>query len=213
MKSSFFAALAATLLLALSGAARADSYTDFWNAIAQDNARAVSALLAKGMDPNTVSPTGEPALIAALREKHPAVAQVLLDAPGLKPELTNPANEDALMIATIQGNEAAVRSLLERGAKPQRKGWTALHYAASTGRASIAELLIKHGAEVNAQSAAGVTPLMMAARDNHTQMVDELLAAGAKVDLCTDRGLNAAAFARSNGHARLAERLAAGNCA
>lgn len=215
MDSSFvrgFAALTLSLL-AWIPSAHADAYSDFWEAMRRDNGRALSALLAKGMDPNTVANNGDPALVAALRERSKEVTKVLLEAPGLKPDLASPSGETALMLAALHGNEAAVRQLLDRGAQLKRAGWTALHYAASGGDVGITQLLISKGAVVDARTTAGVTPLMMAARENQTEVVDALLAAKAKLDLCTDRGLSAADFARNAGHERLAKKLAIPDCA
>lgn len=201
------------VLIASASAARADAYSDFWDSIRRDNSRSLAALLAKGMDPNTVGANGDPALVTALREQAKDATRILLEAPGLKPDQAGVGGETALMVAAIQGNEGVARQLIERGAQVNRAGWAPLHYAASAGHVGIVDLLLAHGAKVDAQTAGGVTPLMMAARDNQTRVVDRLLEVKAKRDLCSDRGLSAADFARHAGHGKLAQRLSIANCA
>lgn len=42
---------------------------------------------------------------------------------------------------------------------PDKSGWTPLHVAASEGKLSSVELLLKFGANVNAKNVDGATPL------------------------------------------------------
>jgi ankyrin repeat protein len=60
----------------------------------------------------------------------------------------------------------------------------------------IAEDLIARGADVNARSAAGVTPLMIAAGHNNAPMIGLLLAKGAKPETKNDVGKTALDIAR-----------------
>ena len=60
---------------------------------------------------------------------------------------------------------------------PNQDNQTALMLASSLGSLKIAELLISHGANVNAvESFRGQTALMWAAAENHPEIVDLLLA-------------------------------------
>ena len=61
--------------------AHAGSYEDFFAAIKKDDAATVSALLARGIDPNTLGPEGWTGLFMAARAGHAKVALVLLEAP------------------------------------------------------------------------------------------------------------------------------------
>ena len=53
--------------------------------------------------------------------------------------------------------------------------WTPLHHASFVGNTEIALELIKHGARINARSAAGTTALMLAIKTNNQKMVKLLL--------------------------------------
>jgi ankyrin repeat protein len=61
-------------------------------------------------------------------------------------------------------------------------GFTPLHAAAYSGDIGIAELLLEHGADVNARSELLVSPLHAAAEENHADMVKLLIARGARLD-------------------------------
>jgi len=67
----------------------------------------------------------------------------------------------ALLAATDQRRSALVTYLIEQGASTTvgNQWFTPLHMAVQTGDAGIAETLLKHGADVNAQDFAGETPL------------------------------------------------------
>ena len=59
---------------------------------------------------------------------------------------------------------------------------------------SIAELLIDHGADINARATGalggGATPLLIAAENGHVDLVALLIARGANVNLVDDEGCN-----------------------
>jgi ankyrin repeat protein len=65
---------------------------------------------------------------------------------------------------------------------------TALLTAAFWGRYEIAEMLIEHGANVNAKAKEGVAPLHEAARMGHVKLARLLLAHGADVNAKDDKG-------------------------
>lgn len=68
-------------------------------------------------------------------------------------------------------------------------GCTALHFAAVGGSATIAQELLKYGAEVDALDADDETPLHFAARAGHTRICEVLVTSGAKVDVVNKKGL------------------------
>jgi ankyrin repeat protein len=82
-----------------------------------------------------------------------------------------------LMLAAMAGDEEVTQALLDRGApadaRESNSGWTSLHHLAMTGRTPahqrVAELLMRRGADVNAQTpgmkgSPGATPLDLASR-------------------------------------------------
>ncbi|KAM0929936.1 hypothetical protein ACQ4PT_001299 [Festuca glaucescens] len=75
------------------------------------------------------------------------------------------------------GSTSVVRFLLDHGAKPNKtnmKGFTPLHYAASTDTCEIAELLLSRGAYVDPICENG-TPLHIAAQKGNVRMLELLL--------------------------------------
>eukprot|EP00455_Lapot_gusevi_P000497 TRINITY_DN10229_c0_g1_i3.p1 TRINITY_DN10229_c0_g1~~TRINITY_DN10229_c0_g1_i3.p1 ORF type:complete len:166 (+),score=10.84 TRINITY_DN10229_c0_g1_i3:78-575(+) len=98
----------------------------------------------------------------------------------------------SLWSACDLGDLHSVRDfLLHKGTNPNRSdeyGYTPLHNAASSGHLEICELLLQHGASVNAAEC-GATPLHRAAFRGHTQVCALLLRHGADPnlpDLSTD---------------------------
>jgi uncharacterized protein len=75
-----------------------------------------------------------------------------------------------------------VKALLSRGAEvnaKERKGQTALMWAAADGHADVVTTLLAAGAEFRAPLPSGFTPLIFAAREGRTDVVNVLLKAGA----------------------------------
>ncbi len=88
--------------------------------------------------------------------------------------------------AAIRGMEGLVRDLIARKVRldaPDPNGVLPLH--ASIPHGNIARLLLKAGADVNAQPGGGLTPLHLAASHGDAALVQDLLKAGAKVNLQT----------------------------
>lgn len=176
--------------------AHAGAYEDFFEAIRTDNPRVVRHLLARGFDPNTLDPKRRSALLLAVSEPSPRVAELLIDALGVDLDAVNEAGENALMIAALRGHEALARRLVARGAEVNKPGWAPLHYAATGGNTAIVRLLLERHAYVDAESPNGTTPLMMAAQYGSTESVKLLLAEGAQAAQKNKLGLNALDFAR-----------------
>lgn len=63
------------------------------------------------------------------------------------------------------------------------EGWTALHWAASTGRLDIVKILLTHGPNLERPDIIGNTPLLVAILSGHAEVAGALLEAGAKVDV------------------------------
>jgi ankyrin repeat protein len=66
------------------------------------------------------------------------------------------------------------------------------------GRLEIAEILIQHGADIDAKNAQGRTALMFAAGDNETDMARLLLAHGANPKIADKQGWTALRLAATH---------------
>ncbi|MCP5267827.1 MAG: ankyrin repeat domain-containing protein [Zoogloeaceae bacterium] len=133
----------------------------------------------------------------------------LLVSRGANPRRANRNGEQAVQLAAWNGHVAAVRWLLERGAVLNRddKHWNALHYAVFNGHTDLAKELISLGAEVNARSPNGSTPLMLAAREGREDAARLLLESGADTRLKSDWGDTALTFAMRYDHYRLGKMI------
>jgi RNA polymerase sigma factor (sigma-70 family) len=131
-------------------------------------------------------------------------------------------------IAVRAGDRAVVQRMLD--ATPQlvhdRERWdeeqsrqsrmpavgsfTALHRAAYHGDAELADLLLSRGADANATTPIGQTPLHVAVLVDQPAIVERLLTAGADPNLVTDRGQSALHWAVIRARQWHVQRLLAG---
>ncbi len=186
------------LLLAaalLAGAAQAAPIDDLVAAAEFDNAREVRTQLVRGVDPNAKDQRGRTAMGMALREGSSDAFKALLDDPRVDVNAPNDKDETPLMLAAIKGRLDWAQALVRHGAKVNRLGWSPLHYACSGPDGGVAAWLIQQGADINARSPNGSTPLMMAARYGMIDTVPVLLKAGADTTLKNEQGLTALDFA------------------
>ena len=170
---------------------KAGSFDDFFKAIVFDQVPVVGNLIYRGMDPNTPTEKGEPALVFAVRSgAHKSVA-FLLKQPGIQVDATNTADETALMLAANANDLVSANLLIEAGASINRPNWTPLHYAASKGHTAMMRLLIDNDAYIDAESPNGTTPLMMAAYYASHMAVKLMLEEGADPNLQNQDGQTA----------------------
>ena len=199
MRNTIKHVLAACLMCASwlpHAAVQAGSYENFFKAIDLDHVKSVNVLLQRGMDPNTITENGTPALIHAMSKGALAAVNALLQAPNLDVNLRDFKGDTALMLASYKNQTEWVRALLQRGATHTEAGrWNALHYAASSGAMDTIHLLLKAGADVNVHSENNTTPLMMAARSGQAAAVHLLIKHGAEPKLINDAGFDAEAYA------------------
>ncbi len=201
------ACFALGLFFAAPPAANADqSYDSFVQAVAIDRSDQVRALLARGMDPNTLDPNGDPVLLVAARAGWQPTVDALLGA-GAKVDLPNRFGDRPITVAALGGHLAIVKTLYTRGAALDGPGWTPLLYAASGGQTEVARYLLDAGANVNAVSPNGTTPLMMAVRGGYAPTVDLLLSHGADVNQHNENGATALSWAVRGGFDAIARAL------
>lgn len=93
-----------------------------------------------------------------------------------------------LFAAAAKGNSGQVKSLLQRGAKPnwfnrEAEQKNALHIAAEYGHSDVVAILLEHGAVVNALAATDqTTALVLAGRSAPGSVIKLLLDAGATIN-------------------------------
>jgi hypothetical protein len=207
MMRNYFRYLAYTIVVLASFSSFAGSFEDYFIAIRNDYAATVNDLLNRGFDPNTRNERGQPGLTIAMQEHSLKVARALLARPGVDVNALNQQGESALMMAALKGDLAGAQLLLEHGAKVNLTGWSPLHYAASGPEPELVQFLLDRGAEIDAASPNGSTPLMMAAQYGAEDSVTLLIGRGADPKRRNQLDLSAADFARKAGRDTLAKRL------
>ena len=208
---NYFKKLPYLLVFICFSTAHAGSFEDFFSAIQRDDARALTALLQRGFDPNTRDAKGQPGLLLAVREPAPNALRVLLNAKNIQVEARNSQDESPLMMAAIRGQLDIARQLIDKDADVNKPGWAPLHYAVSSSQGDalgVAKLLLDNSAYVDAASPNGTTPLMMAAMYGPPEAVKLLLEESADPMLKNQLGLTAIDFARRANRNDVAELIA-----
>ena len=186
-------------------------------AATENNAAAARALIEAGADVAARSQGGFTALLFAVRGGHRETARTLVAA-GAAVNEKLPDGTSALVLAAINAHYELAAWLLAQGADPNaaEQGWTALHQLAWTRRLNkgfanpgpvptgsidslkLVEILVKHGADVNARQTkeprdgyrnmldrTGATPFLLAAKSADLPLMRALLAEGADPLLTT----------------------------
>lgn len=179
---------------------------DLFIAAVNDRGDQVKAILARGIDPNSVDKNGDPAIVAAARAGSASAVDALLAAK-VEVDKRNRWNDTALMVASLNGHAGIAKALRQRGAAVTMKGWTPLIYAATSGHDDLVRWLLGEGSEINAVSPNGTTALMMAVRENRYSTALLLIARGADVNRRNENGASALDWAKRNDDAPMTERL------
>jgi ankyrin repeat protein/N-acetylneuraminic acid mutarotase len=158
---------------------RGGSYAPLFLAVNQRHADAAKELLRCKANPN-LEVYANPLLCHALPDA-PTV-KVLLEG-GANPNVRTAEGLSLLLRAVAERNQPAVELLLAHQADvnatnnaSNSDGWAPLHAAAANGDKSIAELLLKGGALVNARDRYGNTPLWVAVNNKQPELAELLLA-------------------------------------
>jgi ankyrin repeat protein len=112
---------------------------------------------------------------------------------GGKPDVIDIFGQQPLQRATRSSLEKGVRVLLDAKAdvnfREEKFGMTALHYAAATNdNTTIAQLLLDHGADINAKDDTGTTPIFKAAFQSKRAMLKFLEEKGADLEARNNDG-------------------------
>jgi ankyrin repeat protein len=175
-------------------------------------------------DVNKADPDGNTPLLLAVMQDHVPSIKVLLDnhvdTEGLGPEGYRP-----LAVAIVEDKYEAAKALVDGGAKVNVPGGpeaiTPLMEAAaqkapalgavflpdSTRPVDVGRALLEHGADINAKSTSGITPLMVAATHNNAPMIGLLIEAGADGTAKNNEGKTAHDLAVLNGNLEAAQAI------
>lgn len=169
------------------------------------NVMIATLLINHGADINAVDPSSGTALYAACSGGDQAIVRLLLQNGADIEAAGGMGLPTALCRACCYENESIVRLLLDSGAEASKPSivlredvsskvafeMTPLHIAAGNRDVKVAELLIKYGADVNAQPDKIGSPLLLAAYVGNYIMVEFLLDNGADVLATCDYFVNA----------------------
>lgn len=129
-------------------------------------------------------------LMYATRYSSPAVVELLIDG-GADVTLIDRYGHTALHLAASNGKTENLKHLIKYGPQKNIDAQdsdlnTALCLAAANGYKEMAEELIEAGADVNARSEGGWTPLHSAAKNKYVEVAKVLIDAGADVNAADD---------------------------
>jgi len=136
-------------------------------------------------------------------KRHKGTAKLLIDEGANVPAL-NLHGQSPLHLAAIIDNVKVVRILINSGADIDAADPVnrirPLHNAAKNGCPNVSEFLLKHGADMDAQTARGDTALHLAAANGHADIVSLLLNYHANHAASNSAGFTAEQVAAARGH-------------
>jgi ankyrin repeat protein len=204
---------------------QADGMTALHWATYQDDVELATVLVRAGANVKAANRYGVTPLSLACTNGDGAMVEMLLKA-GADPNAALPGGETPLMTAARTGSVASVKALVARGAnvdsKDDRRGQTALIWAAAEGHADVVQALIDADADFGTRVPSGFTPLLFAVREGRIDVVRVLLKAGANSNetipadgvrrrgyggRLPPAGASALLLAVTNGHFELAAQL------
>ena len=195
-------AASAIAWLTAAGIAAAAGDPALIEAVRQQDASRVRALLAQRADVNARADDGSTALLWAAHWNDVATTALLIRA-GADVNAANDLRVTPLSLACTNRSAALVESLLKAGANPNTPiatGETPIMTCSGTGSADAVRMLVARGADVNAKEPAEhQTALMWAAAEHHPDVVRTLIEHGADPRASTRKGFTALHFAAREG--------------
>ncbi|MES9973930.1 MAG: ankyrin repeat domain-containing protein [Candidatus Thiodiazotropha sp.] len=183
---------------------------DLITAINNGDRQEVLQLLLAGAPVDSVSSSGETALMKAAWVGRLDLVDLLISK---APQINQQSQEGwtALFYAAVRGHHQIVSSLLKNGAKvnlADLDGNTPLMAAAWNGHTQVAELLLNQGVDPNWNNHDGWSPLMFAALEGHIDIARLLIRHGADISLISHDGETSTDLAAQQGHTQLVSLLA-----
>ncbi len=205
--------------------------TALMSAAQEGKTEVVEALLKHGADVNVKNNNGKTALMFAEEGRHREIISLLRShgaktsrpeppvqvtepvqegQPAPKPK-TQPMSDYDFLKLCKSGDAVKVQEAITNGADVNARnnydGLTALMWAARHGHADVVEVLMKHGADVNAKNNDGWTALMHSALNDEAEAAEVLLAHGANVNVKDNNGTTALMSAAQEGKTEVVEAL------
>jgi uncharacterized protein len=184
--------------------------TPLYLACVNGSAPMITRLLDAGADANSATTEGETALMTVARSGNVDAAKVLLAHGADVNAKEQWRQQTPLMWAVAESHPEMARELIAHGAdvnarqvewhwerqvtKEPREKWmplgglTPLHFAARQGCVDCARVLLKAGAEINAQDPNEMTPMVMALINGHYDFAVFLLDQGADPNIADETG-------------------------
>lgn len=186
MRAKHLAGYALSVLLGASTIAAATADNRLLEAVKNKDSQTAHALLERGhQDVNTVDSQGMTPLLWAAHWDDLDMVKCLLDA-GADAKLANRFGGTALHEASTFGDVAMMEALIKAGADPNAvrgQGDTPLMVAVHSAKPDAVNLLLEHGAQVDARDGwYGETPLMIAVSQNYAAIAKTLITHGADVN-------------------------------
>jgi len=172
-------------------------------AVASNDLKGVTTLLAQGADPNVRNSVEIPVLFMAIRHGTAAMVEALLkskadpnvrdvdtDLPALWQAFSREAPDRVDILKMLLAAGADVNGA-SRKEDDLLRGVTPLMAVIDDECKDVIQLFLNQGADVNTKASSGMTPLMLAALNGSEDIVQLLLDKGADVNAKTPTGLTA----------------------
>ena len=194
-------------VFAISEASALSSYEKMLRAVEDGEYSEVKLLLDRGIDPNTTDPKGMSVLMIAARKGDARIVSLLIQRRANVGQRSPAGDTALLMAALNGNTKVISSLLDAGGDLNPAKGWAPLHYAAFAGNAAAVRLLLERGAKKDAVAPNGYTALMLAARNGKVGATKALLYADPDVNFRSVTGETALSVARKRDRKEVEELL------